>query len=77
MNSILKEDYVKIGLNISYYRKLKSLSQKQLSDMLNCSISTISKIENPHVCKKISLNMLLDIAKTLEVPAYKLLYFGN
>lgn len=35
-----------LGENISYYRKLKGYSQKQLADMMDISTSFMSQIEN-------------------------------
>ena len=77
MNTEFKEDYIKIGLKISYYRKLKSLTQEQLAEMLGCGVSFIGQIEAPNIYKAISLDTLFKIAKALEIPAYKLLYFEN
>lgn len=77
MDTEFKEDYIKIGLKISYYRKLKSLTQEQLAERLDCGVSFIGQIEAPNVAKAISMDTLFRIAKALEVPAYKLLYFEN
>lgn len=77
MKAEFKEDYIKIGLKISYYRKLKSLTQEQLAEILDCGVSFIGQIEAPNIYKSISLDTLFKIAKALDVPAYKLLYFDN
>ena len=73
MKSEFKEEYIKIGLKISYYRKLKSLTQEQLAERLGCGVSFIGQIEAPNIYKGISLDTLFRIAKALEIPAYKLL----
>lgn len=70
-----KDNYIKIGLKISYYRKLKSLTQEQLAEILDCGVSFIGQIEAPNIYKAISLDTLFKIAKALEIPPYKLLYF--
>ena len=77
MNIEFKDNYIKIGLKIAYYRKLKSLTQEQLAEILDCGVSFIGQIEAPNICKGISLDTLFRIAKALDVPAYKLLYFDN
>ncbi len=77
MNIEFREDYIKIGLKIAYYRKLKSLTQEQLAEKLGCGVSFIGQIEAPNIYKSISLDTLFRIAKALDVPAYKLLYFEN
>ena len=77
MNAEFKEDYIKIGLKISYYRKLKSLTQEQLAEKLGCAVSFVGQIEAPNVYKGISLDTVFRIAKALDIPAYKLFYFDN
>ncbi|MBU5450954.1 helix-turn-helix domain-containing protein [Acetivibrio sp. MSJd-27] len=77
MKAEFKNDYIKIGLKIAYYRKLKSLTQENLAEILGCETSFIGQIEAPNVYKSISLDTLFLIAKALEIPAYKLLYFEN
>ncbi len=77
MNKEFKDEYIKIGLKIAYYRKLKSLTQEQFAEILNCGVSFIGQIEAPNVYKAISLDTLFKIAKALDIPAYKLLYFEN
>ncbi len=72
-----KDNYIKIGLKISYYRKLKSLTQEQLAEILGCGVSFIGQIEAPNIYKAISLDTLFRISKALDVPAYKFLYFDD
>ncbi len=59
--------YKKIGANISKYRKLKNLKQEDLANMVGISYSYMTQIEAPNVVKKMSLEVLLDIANVLEV----------
>ena len=77
MNIEFKDSYIKIGLKISYYRKLKSLTQEQLAEILDCGVSFIGQIEAPNIYKAISLDTLFKIARALDIPAYKLLYFED
>ena len=70
-------EYKRIGLNISYYRKLKGLTQLQLAESVNISRTHMSNIEAPNMPTSISLDTLLDIADILEVPASKLLSFDK
>lgn len=72
-----RDDYIKLGLKVSYYRKLKGLTQEQLADRLEVDTSFIGKIEAPNIAKAISLDTLFDIAKGLGVPAYKFLRFED
>jgi transcriptional regulator with XRE-family HTH domain len=77
MNENRKQEYKMIGLNIAYYRKLKGLTQLQLSEAVNISRTHMSNIEAPNMHTSISLETLLDIADALEIPAANLLYFDR
>lgn len=71
-----KQEYKMIGLNIAYYRKLKGLTQLQLAESINISRTHMSNIEAPNMPTSISLETLMDIADTLEIPAEQLLHFN-
>ena len=75
VNIEFKDNYIKIGLKISYYRKLKSLTQEQLAEILDCGVSFIGQIEAPNIYKAISLDTLFRIAKALDTPPSKFLEF--
>lgn len=68
-----KDYYRMLGLNIAYYRKLKSFSQEMLAEKLDTVQTHISKIEVASI--GVSLDMLFAIAEALEVPPHKLLEF--
>lgn len=67
------EKYRKVGLKISYYRKLKGLTQEQLAEMIDKNLAFIGAVEAPNVNRTVSLDTLYDIAAALDVPAYKFL----
>ena len=77
MNIKHKQEYKMIGLNISYYRKLKGLTQLQLAEQINISRTHMSNIEAPNMPTSISLETLLDIADALQIPVAKLLDFNK
>lgn len=77
MNEKRKQEYKMIGLNIAYYRKLKGLTQLQLAESINISRTHMSNIEAPNMPTSISLETLLDIADTLEIPVESLLRFNK
>lgn len=56
-----------IGLNIKYYRKQARLTQPQLADAAQISISYLSKIEATGCDKSISISALNQIANVLNV----------
>lgn len=72
-----KQEYKMIGLNIAYYRKLKGLTQLQLAESINISRTHMSNIEAPNMPTSISLDTLMDIADTLEIPVESLLHFNK
>lgn len=61
------ETYIRLGLNIAYYRKLKGLTQLQLAEALDISRTHMSNIEAPNVQTSVSLDTLLDIAEQLGI----------
>lgn len=68
-----EEEYKKIGQNIAKYRKQKGLSQEELANEVGISYSYIIQIEAPNVVKKMSLEVLFDIAYCLEIDVKELL----
>ena len=70
-----KEKYVKIGLNIAYYRKERGMSQIDLAEKAAISRSFMSAIEAPKMTVGVSFETLFDIAEALEIDTYKLLVF--
>ncbi|MCI9626030.1 MAG: helix-turn-helix transcriptional regulator [Clostridia bacterium] len=62
--------YKYLGLNISYYRKAKKLSQIKLAELINISRTHMSRIETADCA--VSLDVIFDICDILEIPAEKL-----
>lgn len=67
------DKYRMIGLKISYYRKLRGLTQEQLAEKIDKNLAFIGAVEAPNVNRTASLDTLFDIAVALDVPAYKFL----
>ena len=67
------EKYKHLGLNISYYRKEKGLSQNQLSELVNISRTHMSRIETADCA--VSLDVIFDICDALDIPPSKLFDF--
>lgn len=64
-----------LWLTISYYRRLKGLTQTQLADLVGLSRTHISNIEAPKVRTSLSLDSLFDIADALDVQVKELFNF--
>ena len=71
------DKFVELGLNISYYRKKKGITQEKLAEMIGISRSHLSAIEAPNIIKAFSIELLFDIANALEIEPYKLLMFRD
>jgi len=75
----LKAEYIdkyrQLGLKISYYRKLRGLTQEQLAEQIGLSSAFIGHVEAPNVDKAISLDTLFHIASVLDIPVYKFFIF--
>ena len=56
-----------IGLRISYFRKLKNVTQAELADKLAINKNYLSHIESGSANKAISLPLLIRISKALDV----------
>lgn len=69
--------YLQLGLKISYYRKLRGLTQEQLAELVGLTPAFIGHVEAPNIRKAISMDALFDIAEALNVPAYKFLIFED
>ena len=68
-------NYLQLGLKNAYYRKLRGLTQEQLTEKVGRTPAFIGHVEAPNIQKAISLDTLFSIADTLDVPAYKFLMF--
>lgn len=61
------EIYNQIGQKIKKYRKNKKLTQIELAQKLGISLSYLSKIEAKNCHKSFSLDLLVTIAKNLDL----------
>ena len=69
------EKYIRLGLNIAYYRKLKGLTQLQLAEAIDISRTHMSNIEAPNISTSVSLDTLFEIAEALDIPIHQLFMF--
>lgn len=61
------ELYRVIGSNIKYFREQANLTQVQLAEQLQISISYLSKLEAIGCNKSMSISVLNHIANTLDI----------
>ena len=68
-------DYIEIGKRIRKYRKIRNLSQEQLAEKVNISVTHMSHIETGST--KLSLIVLTNIAEKLKVSCDDILFGSN
>ena len=72
METQYREQYIRFGLKVQYYRKLEGLTQEAFADKIGKSWSFVAKIESPTRVFGVSMETLFKIAEALEVPVSKL-----
>ena len=72
MQSVYEQQYIKFGLKVQYYRKLRGLTQEAFADRLGLSWSYVAKIESPARAFGVSMETLFKISDVLDVPVSKL-----
>ncbi len=77
MKAKYRDLYIKIGLKVSYYRKLNCFTQEELAEKMGCDTSFIGQIEAPNIYKAVSIDTLFRISEALDVPVYKFLKFDD
>ena len=71
-NNILNEQYNIFRENIKYYRKISNLTQEELAEKTDLSISYIKQIESNKEFKNVSLTVILKLSKALDISVDKL-----
>ena len=75
MGLSLEEKRILLGLNITYYRRAKNLTQLQLAEKVSVSGNYISQVERG--LKSVSLATLAQISEILEVEERDLFDFSR
>ena len=75
MHSTQIDKYKHLGLNITYYRKEKGLSQSQLAELVNISRTHMSRIETADCA--VSLDVIFEICDVLCIKPTKLFDFRD
>lgn len=72
METQYREQYIRFGLKVQYYRKLRGLTQEAFADKIGKSWSFVAKVESPTRAFGVSMETMFKIAEVLEVPVSKL-----
>lgn len=73
MSYTLKQLLKLIGAKVAFYRTLRGLKQQELADKVNMSRSTINKVERGSYNDNLSIDMLITLAKGLNINVRMLL----
>lgn len=72
LESQYKMNIIKIGLKISYYRKLQGMTQEELAEACGLSVGYVSQLEAPGSYFCPSVKTLFIIAEVLGTTVSKL-----
>ena len=72
MQTRFEQEYIRFGLKVQYYRKLRGMTQEEFADKVGISWSYLAKIESPTRAFGVSMEKLFAIAEALDVPPSKL-----
>ena len=67
-----EKEFIRFGLKVQYYRKLRGMTQEAFADKAGISWSYLAKIESPTRAFGVSMDKLFAIAEALNVPVSKL-----
>ena len=67
-----RDQFIRFGLKVQYYRKLQGMTQEAFADEIGKSWSFVAKIESPTRPFGVSMETLFTIADVLQVPVAKL-----
>lgn len=68
-----RDRYIKLGLTVSYYRKLAGMTQDQLAEAAGLSRSFISLLEAPNTVVGMSLEVLFNLSDALGISPERIL----
>ena len=72
METEYREQFIRFGLKVQYYRKMAGMTQEAFAEKIGKSWSFLAKIESPTRPFGVSMATLFKIADVLNVPVSKL-----
>ncbi len=69
--------FIQIGLKVSYYRKLRGMTQEELAEKVDLNARYLSRVESPKFVQPISLKTLFAIADACRVSPHCFLLFDE
>ena len=71
METQYREQYIRFGLKVQYYRKIQGLTQEAFADKIGKSWSFVAKIESPTQAFGVSMETMFKIAEALKSAGFK------
>jgi len=65
-----RDFFLDLGEHIAFYRKQKGITQQKLADLLGITRSYVCRIESANMVQPISMELLCNISRVLNVPMY-------
>ena len=72
METKYHEQFIRFGLKVQYYRKLRGMTQETFAEAIGKSWSFVAKIESPTRSFGVSMETMFTIADVLIIPVSKL-----
>lgn len=72
METKYRDQYIRFGLKVQYYRKLQGFTQEAFADEIGKSWSFVAKVESPTRAFGVSMETMFKMAEVLKVPVAKL-----
>ncbi len=72
MQTKYEQQFIRFGLKVQYYRKLRGMTQEAFADQVGISWSYLAKIESPIRAFGVSMDKIFAIAEALDIPPAKL-----
>lgn len=73
MDEKYRENYIRLGARIAYFRRLRRMTQEEFAEALGLSWSFIALVESPSRVAGVSLETLFKMADVLGIEPYELL----
>lgn len=67
MQTKYEQEYIRFGLKVQYYRKLRGMTQEAFAEKVGISWSYLAKIESPAKVYGVSMETLFSMAEVLEI----------
>ena len=67
-----EQEFIKFGLKVQYYRKLRGMTQEAFAEKVGISWSHVARVEGPSHAYGVSMETLFAMAEVLDIPVSKL-----